>query len=65
MIEEIATSPSAPRNDILFKMNETNLGLTPLILLPGVALLSLSTSVRLYSLHDEVRELLDHHCEAD
>ena len=46
-------------------MNETNLGLTPLILLPGVALLSLSTSVRLYSLHDEVRELLDHHCEAD
>ncbi|RMF61316.1 MAG: DUF2721 domain-containing protein [Bacteroidetes bacterium] len=41
-------------------MDLTGLWLTPLVLLPGVALLILSTSVRLNRLHDEVHELADH-----
>lgn len=36
----------------------TSLWLTPLILLPGVAMLVLSTSIRLNRLHDEVHDLL-------
>lgn len=37
-----------------------SLWLTPLIFLPGVALLILSTSARFNRLHDEVHDLLDH-----
>ncbi len=37
-----------------------SLWLTPLIFLPGVALLILSTSARYNRLHDEVHELLEH-----
>ena len=40
------------------------LWLTPLILLPGVALLIMSTSMRFNRLHDEVHDLLDAHHEA-
>lgn len=39
-------------------MDEMNLWLTPLILLPGVALLIVSTSARFNRLHDEVHQLM-------
>ncbi len=45
-------------------MNEMNLWLTPLILLPGVALLIVSTSARFNRLHDEVHALIHHVHEA-
>ncbi|WP_457651566.1 DUF2721 domain-containing protein [Rhodocaloribacter sp.] len=41
-------------------MDLTGLWLTPLILLPGVALLILSTAFRFNRLHDEMHELLEH-----
>lgn len=41
-------------------MFSTELWLTPLILLPGVALLIVSTSARFGQLHTEVHRLLDH-----
>lgn len=41
-------------------MDLTGLWLTPLILLPGVALLIMSTTMRFNRLHDEVHVLLDH-----
>ena len=41
-------------------MFATELWLTPLILLPGVALLVVSTSARFAQLHTEVHRLLDH-----
>ncbi len=42
-------------------MLQTELWLTPLILLPGVALLVASTSARLAQMHGEFHHLLDHH----
>jgi len=45
-------------------MDEMTLWLTPLILLPGVALLIMSTSIRFNRLHDEVHDLLDAHHQA-
>lgn len=39
-------------------MDEMNLWLTPLILLPGVALLIVSTSARFNRLHDELHQLM-------
>ena len=41
-------------------MDEMNLWLTPLILLPGVGLLIMSTSARFNRLHDEVHEMMHH-----
>jgi hypothetical protein len=41
-------------------MIETELWLTPLILLPGVALLIMSTSARFGQIHAEFHHLLDH-----
>jgi hypothetical protein len=41
-------------------MIQTELWLTPLILLPGVALLIMSTSARLWQIHEEFHRLLDH-----
>jgi hypothetical protein len=41
-------------------MLETELWLTPLILLPGVALLIMSTSARFGQIHAEFHHLLDH-----
>jgi len=41
-------------------MDLSTLWLTPLILLPGVALLILSTSGRFNRLHDEMHALLEH-----
>lgn len=41
-------------------MDEMNLWLTPLILLPGVGLLIMSTSARFNRLHDEVHEVMHH-----
>lgn len=41
-------------------MFSTEVWLTPLILLPGVALLIVSTSARFGQLHTEVHRLLDH-----
>ena len=41
-------------------MMQTELWLTPLILLPGVALLIMSTSARFQLAHDEFHHLLDH-----
>jgi hypothetical protein len=41
-------------------MPETELWLTPLILLPGVALLIMSTSARFGHIHAEFHHLLDH-----
>lgn len=41
-------------------MQPTELWLTPLILLPGVALLIVSTAARFGQLQDEVHHLLDH-----
>ncbi len=41
-------------------MEQAELWLTPLILLPGVALLIMSTSVRFQQVHDEFHHLLDH-----
>jgi hypothetical protein len=41
-------------------MPQTELWLTPLILLPGVALLIMSTSVRFGQVHDEFHVFLDH-----
>ncbi len=38
--------------------------LTPLILLPGAALLVMSTSIRFNRLHDEVHQLAHHEQEA-
>lgn len=40
------------------------LWVTPLLLLPGVALLIMSTSARLTRLHDEMHHLMDHAGEA-
>lgn len=37
---------------------------TPLLLLPGVGLLIMSTQARYGRLHDEVHRLIDHHAEA-
>ncbi len=45
-------------------MNEMNLWLTPLILLPGVALLIVSTSARFSRIHDEIHGLLHHEEDA-
>ena len=41
-------------------MNATEFWLTPLILLPGVALLIGSTSARFFQVHTEFHHLLDH-----
>ncbi len=41
-------------------MFETEIWLTPLILLPGVALLIMSTSARFGQIHTEFHHLLDH-----
>ncbi|MBF0290244.1 MAG: DUF2721 domain-containing protein [SAR324 cluster bacterium] len=41
-------------------MPTTELWLTPLILLPGVALLIMSTSARLHQINSEFHHLLDH-----
>ena len=40
-------------------MIQTELWLTPLILLPGVALLIMSTSTRFWQIHEEFHRLLD------
>ncbi|MDH3457317.1 MAG: DUF2721 domain-containing protein [Gemmatimonadota bacterium] len=40
-------------------MEETGLWLTPLVLLPGVALLVLSTSIRYGQIHEEFHHLLE------
>lgn len=45
-------------------MDQTGLWLTPLILLPGVGLLVMSTSVRYARIHDEVHHLFEHVDEA-
>lgn len=45
-------------------MDETNIWLTPLILLPGVALLIVSTSARYGRIHDEIHHLFEHEREA-
>jgi hypothetical protein len=42
-------------------MEGSELWLTPLILLPGVALLILSTSLRYGRIHDEFHDLEEHH----
>ena len=41
-------------------MESVEVWLTPLLLLPGVALLIMSTSVRYVRVHEEVHHLLDH-----
>ena len=45
-------------------MEETGLWLTPLVLLPGVALLLLSTSIRYGQIHEEFHHLLEMRGEA-
>ena len=45
-------------------MEETGLWLTPLVLLPGVALLVLSTSIRYGQIHEEFHHLLEMKGEA-
>ncbi len=45
-------------------MDNTGLWATPLVLLPGVALLILSTAVRYNRLHDEIHEMEHHGAEA-
>lgn len=42
-----------------FPMVQTELWLTPLILLPGVALLIMSTSARFWQIHEEFHRLLE------
>ena len=44
-------------------MESVEVWLTPLLLLPGVALLIMSTSVRYVRVHEEVHHLLDHEME--
>ncbi|MBT8400428.1 MAG: DUF2721 domain-containing protein [Rhodothermia bacterium] len=45
-------------------MDPISLWLTPLILLPGVGMLILSTSSRYNRLHDEVHDVIDHDSHA-
>lgn len=54
-MEEAATEPESSSS-----MFSTEVWLTPLILLPGVALLIVSTSARFGQLHTEFHRLLDH-----
>lgn len=42
-------------------MIDSSTWITPLLLMPGVALLILSTAVRYNRLHDEVHETDEHH----
>ncbi|RMH12898.1 MAG: DUF2721 domain-containing protein [Gemmatimonadetes bacterium] len=44
-------------------MNDAGLWVTPLLLLPGVALMVLSTSVRYNRLHDEIHDLMGAHAD--
>lgn len=57
-------SRSDPKLTILFRVNApmftTEVWLTPLILLPGVALLTVSTSARFGQIQAEFHRMLDH-----